>query len=481
MLTIAMALAADPTVELKWRSGLAELRVTPPAGEHVNLSAPARWTLGDLALTGTGAFAGVRLPMPAEGGVVSVEVPLCADDDSACRLVSAYGTVDGRKAGTLRLEVGSPATERAAPQGRVVKVYDFGAVWCPPCNRMRAEVVDAPEHATLMHDLGFEVIDVDRPDSWPLKERYAVGGYPTLVAVDAAGNEVDRYVGYESEASLLAWCAGLSSVTPLPELAAGPPPGTSPELAGATALRLARVQREDDAKRWLAAAGDVRDAQIARLTLGPDRAAAEWLLKNDPLGSWAPLAVGPFPDLWPRLAPAVALAAPDELAAALDAWATTAPPDAALAARIGVLGTIRARLTGDPAQDRGFIVDYTDVLAATGNLAEAMKVLDDYASTFPGEFTFHFAASRLLLDAGQPAEAERRARLSLDLAWGDQRLRAVHRLARALDALGRRPEALAALDAELAATVRPAADQKVRTHRYIGEAEKLAASLRAAK
>lgn len=481
MLLVATALAADPTVQLKWRGGVAELRVTAPPGEHVNLAAPARWVLGGTEVASTGALAGVRLPMPEGGGLVTVEVPLCADDNSACRQVWSSGTVDGSRAGSLRLVVGTPAAAQAAPKGRVAKVYDFGAVWCPPCNRMRADVVDAPEHAELVSTLGFEIIDVDRPESWTLKERYAVGGYPTLVAVDAAGNELDRYVGYEGEASLLAWCAGLATVAPLPALAAGPPPGTTPDLAGATALRLARVQREEDARLWLAAAGDSRDGHVARLTLGPDRASAEWLLAHDPHGDWAPLAVGAFPELWPRLAPAVALAAPDELAGALDAWAATAPPEAAMAARIGVLGTIRARLTGEPAHDRGFIVDYTDTLASTGNLAEALKVLASYAATYPEEFTFHFAASRLLLDGGRPAEAEVSAREALGLAWGDQRLRAVQRLAKALDALGRRPEALAALEAELATAQRPAPDQKVRTHRYIGEVEKLAASMRSSK
>ena len=150
-------------------------------------------------------------------------------------------------------------------------------------------------------------------------------------------------------------------------------------------------------------------------------------------------------------------------------------------ARIGALGILRAQLSGNPEQDRGFIVDYTDLLAATGNLAEALTVLDTYAATYPGEFTFHFTASRLLLEAGRAVEAEVRARTALSLGWGDQRLRAVQRLARALDAQARRPEAIAALEVELAATVRPDAAQIVRTHRYIGEVEQMVSAFKSGK
>ncbi len=285
LLILAYALAADPTVDLRWKGGIAQLVVQPPAGEHVNLAAPARWTMGGLDVRGTGALAGVRLPMPPVGTEVVVEVPLCADDDSACRLVWTSGKVDNeQRSGSLRLAVGAPAPKEAAPPGRVSKVYDFGAVWCPPCNRMRAEVVDAPEHAALV-----------------------------------------------------------------------------------------------------------------------------------------------------------------------------------------------------AAHDRGFIVDYTDTLASTGNLAEALSVLHTYAAAYPEEFTFHFTASRLLLEAGRNAEAEKSARAALQLAWGDQRLRASGRLAKALDALGRRPEALSVLDAELAAAARPAAEQKVRTHRYLDEVAALASKLRGGK
>jgi thiol-disulfide isomerase/thioredoxin len=482
MLLIAATFAAEPDVTIRWKGGSAELIVRPPPGEHINADAPARWQVGDAELRGKGAMTGARLPAPKRGDAVRAEVPLCLDDASGCRVVSAWGTVDAdTRAGTLSLAVGAPPSSATVARGRVARVYDFGAVWCPPCNRMRAEVVDAPAHAEIVAALGFEMVDVDLPESWPLKDRYRVGGYPTLVAVDDAGNEVDRYVGYAGEASLLAWCAGLATVAPLSDLAAGPPAGVSPEAAGAAALRLARVQHEAAAQRWLAVAGDSRDAHVARLVLDPQRPDVDWLLAHDPGGDWAPLAVAAFPDLWPRLAPAVALASPDDIAGALDAWAATAPADAALAARLGVLGVLRARLTDDPAHDRGFIVDYTDALAATGNLPAALAVLDRYAALYPAEFTFHFTATRLLLEGGRAAEADARARAALALAWGDQRLRAVGRLARALAALDRRPEAIAALEAELAAAQRPAADQQVRTHRYLRDVEVQLTELRGGK
>ena len=130
-----------------------------------------------------------------------------------------------------------------------------------------------------------------------------------------------------------------------------------------------------------------------------------------------------------------------------------------------------------PDTRRGYIVDLTDSLAKVGNLPRALELLDEYAGFYPMEFTFNHAAARLLLDAKRFVEAEVRARKALAISWGDQRLRAVQHLARALDGLGRRAEAVALLQEELAAAARPGPADEVRTGRYRGQVEALIAEL----
>lgn len=405
------------------------------------------------------------------------EVPLCTDDGAKCRTVTGRAAVRSPgRAGHVTLETGA-ASLAERPAGAAVGLYDFAAVWCPPCNQMRSEILDDPADAALFAALPVQVVDVDRPESWPLKSRYHVGGYPTLVAVDASGGEVDRYVGYEGEASLRAWLAALDRVTPIATLEAGPPPGVSPAVAGREALRLARTQRDAAARRWLAVGGDDVATHHARLILDPTRVDADWLVAHDPGGAWIPEALGAFPELWPTLAPHIAELDAGSTITALDLYATTATAEAALVARIAVASLVRTQMGESPDTRRGYIVDLTDSLAKVGNLPRALELLDEYAGFYPMEFTFNHAAARLLLDAKRFVEAEVRARKALAISWGDQRLRAVQHLARALDGLGRRAEAVALLQEELAAAARPGPADEVRTGRYRGQVEALIAEL----
>lgn len=470
--SLALAASADP-LSVRWAGGALRLVVTPPPGEHVNADAPARLANGVDEVRGRGDLAAARLPLAGGPLDLSAEVTLCTDDGAQCRTLRGVARVAAPgRAGTVVLSGEAPAAPGAAP-GVAVKLLDFSAVWCPPCNQMRAEVLEDPADAPALAGLAVEMVDADRPESWALKTRHQVGGYPTLVAVDAAGAEVDRYVGYSGEAHLLAWIAALDGITPLASLPDAPPAGVDAALAGATALRLARGQREDQGRRWLVAAGDDVAAHHARLLLAPARADADWLVAHAPAGDWVADALYAYPELWPAVAHHVpALPTPAALGA-LDAWAGAAPPTEARTARVAMLALLRTQMGDSPDTQRGYVVDYTDTLAKVGDLAGALAMLDRFAALYPEEFTFDHAAARLCLEAKRLPEAEARARVALGKAWGDQRLREAQQLAKALDGQGRRAEAVAVLEAELAAAPRPGPDVTVRTTRYLDQAEAL--------
>lgn len=473
LLLLASALAADPQIDVKWSAFVARLVITAGAGEHVNESAPAWFGNGSDEVRGTGGLAWARLPFVA-GNTLTASIPVCNDDGSKCRIVEVSGrSTSGVASGKMRL---LPAEDRRlAPRAATAaaRVYDFGAVWCPPCNLLRSEVIDDPADAEAVGGVEIIYVDADKPESWPLKTRYHVTGYPTLVAVDAAGNEVDRLLGYDSEAAALMWFGRLGSVTPITALEAPVPADADPSVAGQHALRLAKVGRNDAAKRWLVVAGDTADAHFARLLVDPKPENADWLQANAADGDWIPIALAAFPDRWPVLAPRIPGLETDDVIACLDTYAAKASPEAALVARVALTALVWKDMGRDAEASRGHVVDLADGLASIGNLPRALAILDEYAKLYPAEFTWDFSASRLLLDAKRFPEAEAKARTALAYAWGDQRLRAVQRLARALDAQGNRAEALMVLRAELTAATKPGPEVEVRTSRYLGEVEAL--------
>jgi hypothetical protein len=469
----AAASPTAPAASLRLRAGVATLQVCAPEGEHVNLSGPARLEIDGAELRGLGDLSGASLPVrPADAPrVAQLEVPLCENGGQTCRLATLVAELP---AGPLpkRLVFGTPVARAVeAGSGPAVRIYDFSAVWCPPCNQMKFEVLDDPENAAELALYDVQVIDVDKPESWPLKSRYAVGGYPTLVAVDAQGRELSRYLGYRGEADLLGWLRGLAGAAPLDALRAGPSLLVEHAVAAATARSLAEMGELDAARAWLAAsAPGSLDYHLAHLALDPVPADADFLVAHAPPGEWVPVVIEAWPERWAELAPHVSQLSPELAAWAFSAHAAAAPPTeaaAAAVARWAAVNLVEGLVTDDLERSRPHVTWLASLRAEAGDLPGALSLLSAYAAAFPTEFTFEHAAAGLLLDAGRLAEAEAHANAALALAYGDQRLRAVVVLARALDGQGRRTEAAARLRAERAASPQPSAEDRVRTTRYI--------------
>jgi hypothetical protein len=244
--------------------------------------------------------------------------------------------------------------------------------------------------AEVLHDpaatagVPVEPVDVDRAESWALKDRYSVGGYPTLVAVTADGVEVDRLVGYPGVVETRAWFARLGAVVPLEALAAGVTSGQGPygALAGAeasaAARRLAEGGRPAAARALYARAADDVDLRVARLATDPSEADARWLFDHDAApGDWVFSAVEAAPALWTAVAARAPAVGPVQGADYLYAAAEHAPAELAPALKSASLALLRAALTGDPARDRGHVTFLAELLAETGDRAGAVALLDD--------------------------------------------------------------------------------------------------------
>jgi len=79
---------------------------------------------------------------------------------------------------------------------------DFYADWCPPCREMDEVTYTDPQvQEKLTQNYVLVKVDVDNnPD---LSSQYQAYSLPTIVILDANGNEIKRIIGYQSPEQLL--------------------------------------------------------------------------------------------------------------------------------------------------------------------------------------------------------------------------------------------------------------------------------------
>jgi thiol:disulfide interchange protein len=100
--------------------------------------------------------------------------------------------------------VAADDAERLSRESGKPIMYEFTAEWCPPCRQMDKTVFN---DATMAERINRDVIPVrltDRrreegsnpPHVSRLQSQYNVTGFPTIVFVDATGNQKNRMEGY---------------------------------------------------------------------------------------------------------------------------------------------------------------------------------------------------------------------------------------------------------------------------------------------
>lgn len=492
---------AGAGVELDWKGAHSHVKLIAPAGEHVSEEAPAtlelavgarriRWEASGAELA-EGVPAG---PVAGEALSGTLSAAFCEDAGTRCRSVvlAVEGQVAAARRGRILLE-GHPAAHAEAipvgvdPEATVAEaralataedrlvLLDFGAIWCPPCNQLAAELLHADPPAESLDAWAIAGIDADDQRSWTLKDRYAVGGYPTLVATAPDGTELDRLVGYPGREATLAWLDGVAARrAPSP----ASPEGLSPAEAATEGRRRAEAG-EHDLEPWLAAAEGAEgvDVHVLRFLATPTLADARWLHAwGIPTLAWGPAALD-VDDA--ALLAEVHAAALEELPLAAPAvgadltWllGRCEPEAEARWAAVGaaLLGSLRTR---DPSRDRWLLTSYAGLLADAGQPDAGMAVLAEARLAFPRDPTWLLALAGIQLDEGLLDDALASTEAGMALAWDDNRLRMAALRVRVLLAMDRGDEARALVAAVLA---EPAPDSglAVRTHRYRAALEAL--------
>jgi thiol-disulfide isomerase/thioredoxin len=110
------------------------------------------------------------------------------------------------------------AGARAA--GKPVFLY-WGAVWCPPCNQVKATLFHRADFIERSRAFVPVYVDGDSPGAQKVAARFHVQGYPTMVLFKPDGTEVTRLPGeVDPERYLLALGAALDAQVPVRELVA---------------------------------------------------------------------------------------------------------------------------------------------------------------------------------------------------------------------------------------------------------------------
>ena len=73
---------------------------------------------------------------------------------------------------------------------------DFYAVWCGPCKMLEKTTYKDKQVEGFLNSIVAVKYDAEKGEGKELAKQFKVKAYPTLILLDAKGNEIDRHLGY---------------------------------------------------------------------------------------------------------------------------------------------------------------------------------------------------------------------------------------------------------------------------------------------
>jgi thioredoxin 1 len=104
--------------------------------------------------------------------------------------------------GTVASNPEQPKSEVAAKPAaakNLPKLWDFWATWCPPCKQLKPTI----EALEKEYEGKIEIKSIDTDQNQDLAKKFNVQAIPTLVFLDAKGNELSRIVGLVSRDTIV--------------------------------------------------------------------------------------------------------------------------------------------------------------------------------------------------------------------------------------------------------------------------------------
>jgi thioredoxin-related protein len=137
-------------------------------------------------------------------------------------MAAAAKAPDGRSGIAWQVASSDAEVDRAfalaKQSGKPVFLY-WGAVWCPPCNQVKATLFSRPDFIERSRAFVPVYVDGDKPGAQKVASRFKVSGYPTMILFKPDGSEITRLPGeVDPQRYLLTLTSALGAQMPVKEL-----------------------------------------------------------------------------------------------------------------------------------------------------------------------------------------------------------------------------------------------------------------------
>ncbi|MFN7905030.1 MAG: thioredoxin fold domain-containing protein [Pseudobdellovibrionaceae bacterium] len=211
-----MKSAGSLTSAVKGKTFTARLK----SGFHFNEKAPNHLSIDDMEIEPKKIeknrieFSFMKIEKQAsQWGHASAQLYVCDDANTFCETHSVSLKPLLKNSAQQNTKAPVPVTETSDPKSKLnpefdaalrkaeienkIVILDFSARWCPGCVRFEKEVFPTQKFRELKKSVVFLKVDVDLFKNFQLAERFKLQGIPTIVALNANGEEINRMLDFK--------------------------------------------------------------------------------------------------------------------------------------------------------------------------------------------------------------------------------------------------------------------------------------------